>query len=268
MFDLTGKEVVVIGAGKLSSSVVSVLIDYGCKVAICDKNRQKADRIAEKIKSNNIYSFEIDSGDISSTTKTFEKITEVLPEIDVVINMVGGNKYIKNLEIGNVLDNKDLNSIYEIIKLNVIDGMILPIKVMEKYFSTHLHPISIINMASVGAINPISDMSIFSMAKASILNYTKWLANQYARIYGDRVRVNTIVPGFIISRKNKHLYYNLDNNELSIRGEKIIKNIPMGRFGNEEDIKSTIIWLISDASKYITGNTIYIDGGYSINTNV
>ncbi len=103
----------------------------------------------------------------------------------------------------------------------------------------------------------------YSAAKAAVSNFTQWLAVDLARSYGDKIRVNAIAPGFFLTSQNKYLLTDPDTGELSERGKAIIHHTPMGKFGEPEDLVGTLIWLASDASKFITGVVIPVDGGFS-----
>jgi len=105
------------------------------------------------------------------------------------------------------------------------------------------------------------------MAKAAIDNYTKWMSVEAANRYGENLRVNAIAPGFFITHQNKKLLTNADGSYTE-RGEAVIRNTPFKRFGNPEELCGALIWLLSDASKFVTGEVICIDGGFHVNSGV
>ena len=107
----------------------------------------------------------------------------------------------------------------------------------------------------------------YSMAKAAIDNYTKWMSVEAANRYGENFRVNAIAPGFFITHQNKRLLTNSDGSYTE-RGAAVIRNTPFKRFGNPEELCGALIWLLSDASKFVTGEVICIDGGFHINSGV
>jgi NAD(P)-dependent dehydrogenase (short-subunit alcohol dehydrogenase family) len=84
-----------------------------------------------------------------------------------------------------------------------------------------------------------------------------------AQAYGDKIRVNAIAPGFFLTDQNRYLLTDPESGELKARGNQIIQHTPMGRFGDPADLIGTLIWLASDASKFVTGITIPVDGGFS-----
>jgi NAD(P)-dependent dehydrogenase (short-subunit alcohol dehydrogenase family) len=101
----------------------------------------------------------------------------------------------------------------------------------------------------------------YSLAKAGIDNFTKWLSVEMATKYGEGIRVNAIAPGFFITEQNKKLLTNEDGS-LTERGQKVITQTPMKRFGVADELAGTLIWLCSDASKFVTGTVVAVDGGF------
>jgi NAD(P)-dependent dehydrogenase (short-subunit alcohol dehydrogenase family) len=103
----------------------------------------------------------------------------------------------------------------------------------------------------------------YSLAKASIDSYTQWFAVELAKRYGDKIRMNSIAPGFFLTEQNKTLLTNTDGS-LTERGNLVIQNTPFNRFGNPDELIGALVWLLSDASKFVTGSKITVDGGFTI----
>jgi NAD(P)-dependent dehydrogenase (short-subunit alcohol dehydrogenase family) len=101
------------------------------------------------------------------------------------------------------------------------------------------------------------------MAKAAIDVYTKWFAVELGNRYGDSIRMNAIAPGFFLTEQNRLLLTN-GNGKMTERGDLIIKNTPFNRLGNPDELVGALIWLLSDASKFVTGTVINVDGGFSV----
>jgi NAD(P)-dependent dehydrogenase (short-subunit alcohol dehydrogenase family) len=102
----------------------------------------------------------------------------------------------------------------------------------------------------------------YSAAKAAVENFTRWLAVELAQKFGEGLRVNAIAPGFFIGEQNRRLLL-AEDGSYTPRGETIIAHTPMGRFGRAEELNGTIHWLCSDASSFVTGIVVPIDGGFS-----
>ena len=117
-------------------------------------------------------------------------------------------------------------------------------------------------ICSMAALSTITRVAGYSASKAAVDNYTKWLSVEMNHKYGEGIRVNAIAPGFFIGEQNRALLLNEDGS-LTDRGETIVANTPMGRFGDKDELQGTLLWLCSDASKFVTGVSIPVDGGFS-----
>jgi len=142
-----------------------------------------------------------------------------------------------------------------------LDGTVLPSMVFGQEIVKQKKG-SIINVSSMAAAQAITRVVGYSASKAAIDNFTKWLATEFALKFGDEIRVNAIAPGFFIGKQNLRLLTNEDGSYTD-RGDTIISNTPMKRFGKTSELNGTVQWLLSDASSFVTGIVVPIDGGFS-----
>jgi len=182
--------------------------------------------------------------------------------VDVLVNAAGGNMKEATTSPDLKFFDIPLEALEKVVGLNLFAGAVLPSQVVGKAMAESGRPASIINISSMNAFRPLTRIAGYSAAKASVNNFTQWLAVHLAREYGGKIRVNAIAPGFFLTEQNRFLLTEKDGS-LTARGKTVLEHTPMGRFGEPGDLAGTVVWLASDASAFVTGTVIPVDGGFS-----
>jgi len=271
--DLKGKVCVITGgAGVLGSTMVKALASVGMKIAIADINKEIADKVAKEIAADSdstVIGVAANVLDKESLEAAKKIINEQLGDIDVLINGAGGNNPQATTKVEQMLE-KDIDNLADtfyglqmegfdkVFALN-FKGTLLPTMVFTKDMLKHRKGV-VLNISSMNSYKPLTKIPAYSAAKASINNFTEWLAVHLAKV---GIRVNAIAPGFFITNQNRFLVMDEKTGNFSPRGQKIVDNTPMGKFGEPEDLQGATLFLLSDISSFITGIIIPVDGGYS-----
>ena len=259
-FNLKNKVAVVTGAtGTLGHRFVDALLGAGARVTLVGRNKGRLQDMARDIGSRALpqQADVLDKVQLEAARQqTFEK----WGRIDVLVNAAGGNLPGAVLAPDASLFDLSLPDFGKVIELN-LQGSVLPCLVFGPALAEQASA-SIINISSMAAGRPLTRVGGYAAAKAALDNFTKWTAVEIAQRYGDSVRVNAIAPGFFIAEQNRALLLNEDGS-LTERGQSIIDATPMGRFGKPEELQGTLLWLASEASRFVTGTVIPVDGGFS-----
>lgn len=263
MFDLKDQIAVVTGAnGVLISAMAKELAKQGCKVALLSRNADKLKNLSTDIESAGGTAMAI-AGDVTSQ-KSLEEAAETVKDkwgrVDLLINGAGGNHPDATAMPGK-------NSFFDlapeafkfVTELNLI-GTVLPCQIFGKMMKEQKSG-NIINISSMTAFKPLTRVVGYAAAKAAVNNFTEWLAVYMAQEVTPEIRVNAIAPGFFLTEQNRFLLTNEDGS-LTDRGQTIIDHTPQGRYGEPEDLLSTLVWLASSGSKFITGIVVPVDGGF------
>ncbi len=263
LFSLKGKTAVITGgAGILGAEIARGLGYAGAKIVICDlKNAEEAaaELAKEKIEADGFF---IDVLKKDAIEKTAAGIIEKHKSVDILVNAAGGNLKEATTSADLSFFDLPLAAMEKVIALNLFGGAILPSQVFGKEMVKNPDGGTIINISSMNALRPLTRIPGYSAAKAAVSNFTQWLAVHLAQEYNRKIRVNAIAPGFFLTTQNKYLLTD-EKGGLTQRGQSIINHTPMGKFGEQSDLAGICIYLASEASGFVTGTVIPVDGGFS-----
>lgn len=271
--DLNNKVCVITGgAGVICSAMAKGLGHAGVKTAVLDINEKMASEVASEVeKETGTLSRGViaDVLDRDSLKKAKDLVNKELGEIDFLINGAGGNspKATTKIERMQKSDLQELEKTFFGLEMDgfewVFDlnlkGTILPSTILTRDMLQKGKGV-ILNVSSMASINPLTKVPAYSAAKAGINNFTAWLSVHLAK---TGIRVNAIAPGFFLTNQNRFLLIDEKSGKPTPRGEKILDNTPMGRYGEVDELIGTTIFLLSDISEFITGIIVPVDGGYS-----
>lgn len=268
------KVIVLTGAGGvLCSTLAKALAKQGHKIAVLDLRIEAAIKVADEINADGGVAIGVAANVLEKDSLEAAKlaINEELGACDILVNGAGGNHplgttsnpFLEIADLENTTEgfktffDLDPNGIEFTFNLNFI-GTLLPTQV----FATDMvgkKGCSVLNISSMNAFTPLTKIPAYSGAKAAVSNFTQWLAVHFSKV---GIRVNALAPGFFLTDQNRTLLTNADGS-LTPRGNTIIEQTPMGRYGEPEDLISTTLWLCDDASSFVTGVVVPIDGGFS-----
>lgn len=262
LFNIQGKVIVITGGtGVLGASMVKYLAAHGAKVAVLARNKEKGDALIEGVKSRggDALFLQTDVTDDALLKQNAEEIIAEYGKIDVLINGAGGNMPGATIGPKNTVFDLKMDDFRKVVDLNLM-GTVVPTVVFAEYMVKEKKG-NIINISSASALRPLSRVAGYGSAKAAVTNFTKYMAGELAMKFGEGFRVNALCPGFFITEQNRTLLTNPDGT-YSDRGNTIIAHTPFRRFGIPEDLLGTLHYLVSDASKFVTGTVAVVDGGF------
>lgn len=263
LFDIRKKTIVITGGtGVLGRSMAKGLADAGANVVILGRNAEAGMRIENEIASAGGRALFTQADVLSQSQLEIarDKMLQAFGTIDVLVNAAGGNLSGAVIPPEKNIFDLDVAQFDRVVELN-LNGTLLPVLVLGKVIAEKRKG-GIINIASMASFRPITRVVGYSASKAAVMNFTEWLAVEMARKFGEGVRVNAIAPGFFLTEQNRELLTHADGT-YTLRGQSAINHTPFNRFGDPLELVGTLIWLCSDASAFVTGVTIPVDGGFN-----
>lgn len=263
-FSLEGKVIVVTGGtGILGNSFVNGIVDAGGAVAILGRNKATANERADAInkKGRKALAVVADVLNQDDLVAARDKILKTFGRIDGLVNGAGGNMPQGVLQPDEDIFKMNLDGMKQVMDLNLW-GTLWPTQVFGEAIAKTGKG-SIVNISSMNSKRAVTKVIGYNMGKAAMDCYNQWFAVELANRYGDTIRMNAIAPGFFLTEQNRSLLTKPEGG-YTPRGEAVIRNTPFKRFGHPDELMGALIWLLSDASAFVTGAMICVDGGFSI----
>ena len=263
-FSLKEKTAVITGGtGVLGHAMAKGLAKAGASVVVMGRRKDAAEKLAKEISSMGGRSLPVcaDVLDREQLITARDAIRKEFGHIDILINAAGGNMPGAVIPPDKNFFDLNLKDFQHVVDLNLM-GTVLPTQVFTEDMATRKKGV-VINIASMASFRPITRVVGYSVSKAAVENFTQWMAIEMAKKFGEGIRVNAISPGFFLTEQNRNLLTNPDGT-YTLRGQAAINQTPFARFGRPEELVGTLIWLCSDASAFVTGVNVPVDGGFNV----
>ncbi|PYP36537.1 MAG: D-mannonate oxidoreductase [Gemmatimonadetes bacterium] len=266
-FAVTGRVAVVTGGyGVLGGAIAAGLARAGAAIAILGRRPEAAAAQAAAIRREGgdasvLIADVLDDGQVR---RARDELLKARGRVDILINAAGGNVARARSDDKPVFD-VPFDALDEVLRLN-LHGTLIPSLIFGEVMGRQGSG-CIVNISSMAARRALSGVLGYSIAKAGIDSFTQWLAVDLARRYGDRLRVNAVAPGFIVTEQNRNVLVKPDGSYTD-RARAIVAHTPMGRLGTPEEVVGAVQWLCSDAAAFVTGVVLPVDGGFSVSSGV
>jgi NAD(P)-dependent dehydrogenase (short-subunit alcohol dehydrogenase family) len=263
-FSLQDKVIVVTGGtGILGQAFIDGIVEAGGTVGILGRNAAVAEERAAAVNAGGGRALALvaDVLEEDQLRAACQQMMQAFGRIDGLVNAAGGNGADGVLDPADDVFNMNLAGMKRVMELNVW-GAVLPTQVFGEAIAASGRG-SIVNISSMNSKRAITKVLGYNMGKAAMDCYNQWFAVEMANRYGDKIRMNALAPGFFLTEQNRSLLTTPEGG-FTPRGELVIRQTPFKRFGHPDELKGALVWLLSDASKFVTGSMICVDGGFSI----
>lgn len=263
-FSLKNKVIVVTGGtGILGKAFVEAIVEAGGSVGILGRNEKIANERTDAInkKQGNALALVADVMDEEQLHSAKEKLIARFGKIDGLVNAAGGNMPGGVLQPDENIFKMNMDGMKKVMDINLW-GTLIPTQIFGEAIA-ETGGGSIVNISSMNSKRAITKVLGYNMGKVAVDCYTQWFAVELANRYGDKIRMNALAPGFFLTEQNRNLLTKPEGGYTE-RGALVIKQTPFKRFGNPDELKGALVWLLSDASKFVTGAMVCVDGGFSI----
>jgi NAD(P)-dependent dehydrogenase (short-subunit alcohol dehydrogenase family) len=263
-FNVAGRVAIVTGGtGVLGGAMVRGLAAAGANTVVIGRRKDAGEQMQRSVTASggSCVFIQADVLKADELAAANESILQRFGTIDILVNAAGGNLPGAVVPPDKTFFDLDIAEFEKVVDLN-LTGTVLPSKIFCQEMARRRNGV-IVNIASMASYRPITRVAGYSAAKSAVMNFTGWLAIEMAKKFGEGIRVNGIAPGYFLTEQNRNLLTNTDGT-YTARGEAAIRHTPFNRFGDPGELVGTLIWLCSDASRFVTGVTIPVDGGFNV----
>jgi NAD(P)-dependent dehydrogenase (short-subunit alcohol dehydrogenase family) len=263
-YSLAGKVIIVTGGtGILGDAFVKGIVAAGGAVGILGRKQAVAEERAAAINHSGGKAIALvaDVLNESELQQANKKVLDTFGRIDGLVNGAGGNMPTGVLMPDQDIFKMNLDGMKKVLEVNLW-GTVLPTQIFGESIAKTGKG-SIVNISSMNSKSAVTRVLGYNMGKAAVDCYNQWFAVELANRYGDAIRMNALAPGFFLTEQNRNLLTTPDGGYTS-RGESVIRKTPFKRFGHPDELIGALVWLLSDASAFVTGSMVCVDGGFSI----
>lgn len=267
LYSLRGQVAVVTGGtGVLGGEMARGLARAGAKVAILGRRASQAEAVAKDLAQYGIEAMPLpaDVGDAQQLADARKRLLDRWGRVDILVNAAGGNVPAATIPDDKTIFDLEIPAFEQVLNLNLV-GTVRPSLVFGEAMAKRADGAPsgvIVNVSSMTSQRVVTRVVGYSAGKAAVESFTKWMAVELARKFGEGLRVNAIAPGFFIGEQNRALLLTPEG-ELTERGRKIVDHTPAGRFGEPPELVSTLLWLCGPGASFVTGVVVPVDGGFS-----
>jgi NAD(P)-dependent dehydrogenase (short-subunit alcohol dehydrogenase family) len=262
-FNLHGKNALVLGgSGALGGAIARALHKAGAHVSLTSRTLEKAAASAAAL-GPEARGYAMDAMQRASVAACAAAYYADAARLDILVNAIGGNLPEATTSPEQTFFDLPESALAAVVNMNLFGGAIFPAQEFGRRMAGQHEGGVIIHVSSMAAMTPLTRIPGYNAAKAAVENFTRWLAVHLAQEYSPLLRVNAIAPGFFLTEQNAFLLREKDTGAPTPRGRSILAHTPMARFGEAEDIGGAVVFLASDAARFITGAILPVDGGFS-----
>ncbi|MBM3189220.1 MAG: SDR family oxidoreductase [Chloroflexi bacterium] len=264
LFGVEGLSIVITGGGGiLCGTMARALARLGARVSVLDCRGDAADAVAGDIRAAGGEAIALEADVLAKETleRAAERTLQEYGSLDALICGAGGNRSMATTTPELSFFDIPVEAFRAVLDLNFV-GTVLSAQVFGRHMAERDRG-SIVNIASINAIRPLTRIPAYSAGKAAVVNLTQWLAVHMSQHYSPAIRINAIAPGFFLTDQNRFLLTDEHTGRATPRGQTIIDHTPMGRYGEPDELIAAVVWLLSPGARFVHGATITVDGGFS-----